>query len=168
MGFTIDFEKWFDDFEYEFQKDLPSSKQIGASKVKPWGKKPEHRPKKLNLLTKEQARQKGYIKIRFSKDRKKEDDSIVLAGTYTELRNQLLDAMRVVDTNVEIYGIPPTYYQESNKFLPQVLLYFLEDPEDVDPNFKAVDGQLSFRIMGETSQTINPEKANILANKIAT
>ncbi len=47
------------------------------------------------------------------------------------------------------------------------MLYFLEDPEDVDPNFKAVDGQLSFRVIGETSKTINPEKANILANKIA-
>ncbi len=94
LGFTIDFEKWFEDFEYEFQRNLPSTKQVAASKLKPWGNEIANRPKKLNLLTKEQAREQGYMKIRFWKDRTVESDSEVLAGTYLELRQQLLERMR--------------------------------------------------------------------------
>ncbi|MDJ0553514.1 MAG: hypothetical protein QNJ68_03560 [Microcoleaceae cyanobacterium MO_207.B10] len=168
LGYGIDFEKWFEDFEYEFQRNLPSTKQIAGSKLKPWGREVANRPKKLNLLTKKQAADLGYMKIRFWKDRSVENDSEVLAGTYLELREQLLERMRVVDANVEVYGIPTTTYQQIFKFAPQVLLYFLEDPEDIDPAFNAVDGRVSFRVMGETYKTIKPAKAQSLAEKIAT
>lgn len=97
IGYGIDFERWFEDFEYEFQKNLPSTKQPALSKLKPWGKDVKQRPKKLNLLTKKQAAELGYMKIRFWKDRSIEVDSEVLAGTYSELREQLLDKMREQD-----------------------------------------------------------------------
>ncbi|NET46200.1 hypothetical protein [Okeania sp. SIO2B3] len=167
LGFTIDFEEWFEDFEYEFQKNLPSTKKPATSKLKPWGKEVANRPKKLNLLTKEQARKQGYMVIRFWKDRTVENDSKVLAGTYIELRQQLLGIMQTQNVEVEVYGIPVTTYQERFRFLPQILLYFLEDSEDLDPNFGAVDGTISFRIMGETYKTITPQKATVYANKIA-
>ncbi|NET24697.1 hypothetical protein [Okeania sp. SIO1I7] len=77
LGFTINFEEWFEDFEYEFQKNLPSTKKPATSKLKPWGKEAANRPKKLNLLTKEQARKQGYMVIRFWKDRTVENDSKV-------------------------------------------------------------------------------------------
>lgn len=77
-----------------FQKNLSSTKRISDKKLKPWGEDVKNRPKKLNLFTKEKAREKGYMKIRFWKNRTKEDDSMVLAGTYTELRKELLEIMR--------------------------------------------------------------------------
>ena len=94
LGFTIDFEEWFKDFQGEFQANLPPSKKAGDSKFKPWGKEPKNGPKKLNLLTKEQARKKGYMVIRFWKDKSNEAKSEVLAGTYAELRQQLLERMK--------------------------------------------------------------------------
>ncbi|NER03702.1 MAG: hypothetical protein F6K17_14310 [Okeania sp. SIO3C4] len=94
LGFTIDFEKWFEDFEYEFQRHLPSTKKPATSKLKPWGKEIANRPKKLNLLTKEEARKRGYMVIRFWKDRTIEDDAQTLAGTYTSLIWQLPMIMR--------------------------------------------------------------------------
>ncbi len=121
LGFTIDFEKWFNDFEYEFQKDLPSSKRIGSSKLKPWGKEVKYRPKKLNLLTKEQAREKGYMIIRFWKDREVEDDSEVFAGTYSELRRRLIDEMRTQEVFADAAPQRETPIVSGH---PQVSLHF--------------------------------------------
>ncbi|NES67122.1 MAG: hypothetical protein F6K24_18655 [Okeania sp. SIO2D1] len=166
LGFTIDFEEWFEDFEYEFQKNLPSTKKPATSKLKPWGKEVANRPKKLNLLTKEQAREKGYMKIRFWKDRTVEKDSEVLAGTYTELRQQLLDRMKQQSVDVQVYGIPTTAYQQEVKFVPQVILFFVEDVEDVEPGWEPVYGRFSFRVNGETYNTINQARALQLATKI--
>lgn len=155
LGFTIDFEEWFEDFEYEFQKNLPSTKKPAASKLKPWGKEPANRPKKLNLLTKEQARERGYMVIRFWKDRTVEDDSEVLAGTYIELRQQLLEGMRVVEAaNNAMPHIPPD--RIARRTQPRVFLHFLEDIADVEPGYSPVAGEISFRLMDKTDDPESP------------
>ena len=85
LGYTIDFDEWFDDFEYEFQEGMTN---------KPWGQAIENRPKKIDLRDKEDYLQKGYHVIKFWKNRNNDKDSLILAGTYTELRQQLIDLMR--------------------------------------------------------------------------
>lgn len=168
LGYTIDFEEWFKDFEYEFYKALPPGKQPPESKLKPWGKDVKNRPKKLNLLDKKKVAEKGYQIIRFWPDREAEDSSFLLAGTYNELRVEMIDIMRVKKVDAEVYGIPVTSYQESVKFMPQIFLYFLEDPEDVEPEYNAVDGRITFRVKNETPESITEVNAKILAEKIKT
>ncbi len=146
LGYTIDFEKWFEAFEYEYLKTLPPSKQPPANKLKPWGKDPENRPKKLNLLTKDEAAKRGYMIIRFWKNRKQENNSIILAGTYTELRWKLEELMREKPGTVVEKGIFKTgTIKRVGK--PQIFLYFLEDLEDVEDGYHPVEGVISFRIM---------------------
>ena len=43
-------QKWFEDFEYEFQRNLPPGKGVAASKLQPWGKDVKHRPKMEFLM----------------------------------------------------------------------------------------------------------------------
>jgi hypothetical protein len=166
LGFAIDFEEWFKAFEYEFMKAFPASKQPSGSKLKPWGVEPENRPKKLNLLTKDEAAKRGYMIIRFWKDRKLENNSIILAGTYTELREQLLQQMRTITADVQVYGMPTIAYQETHRFVPQILLYFIEDLEDVEEGWSPVNGFVKTKVIGENSDTITEAKAKSLANKI--
>lgn len=166
LGFTIDFEEWFKDFQSEFQKSLSSGKQTAASKLKPWGKAPKNGPDKENLLSKEQARKLGYMIIKFWKDKEQKNEWVFLAGTYSELRHQLLDRMNQQSVDVQVYGIPTTAYQEEVKFVPQVILFFVEDIEDVEPGWQPVYGQLSFRVIGETPKTINKTRAFSLAMKV--
>jgi hypothetical protein len=146
LGFSIDFEEWFKAFEYEFMKALPPSKQPVGDKLKPWGKPVESRPKKLNLLTKDEAAQRGYMIIRFWKDRKQENNSILISGTYTELRWKLEDLMRDKPGAVVEEG---TFKTGTIKRVgkPQIFLYFLEDLEDVEEGYSQVKGIISFRVM---------------------
>lgn len=59
---------------------------------------------------------------------------------------------RMRDLYPEIYGMPNLNFHENLKFLPQVLLYFSEDKEDVDPDYAPIDAQITFRITGEVTQ----------------
>lgn len=68
----------------------------------------------------------------------------------------------------EIYGIPVQSFQESVKFKPQVTLHFSQDMVDVDREYGAVTGEISFRIVNETSETMTPANAQALANRINT
>lgn len=166
LGFTIDFEEWFKAFEYEFMRDLPSGARLPEGHEKPWGKDAENRPKKLNLLKKDEAAKRGYMIVRFWPDRKAESDSIILAGTYNELRYQMLRIMRPEAGESEVYGVPCTSFQESHKFVPQILLYFVEDLEDVEENFQPLDGRISFRLVGETSESLTETKAKTYADRV--
>lgn len=70
------------------------------------------------------------------------------------------------DFHPPIYGIPIDSYQQQVTFLPQIKLHFLENLRDVEPGFEAVEGEISFRLMHETPETMTPAKAQTLANKI--
>lgn len=67
---------------------------------------------------------------------------------------------------VPYYGIPVSSFQESRKFQPQIKLYFQEDLEDVEPGYPPVSGEIGFRLMGYTSDTLTPSAAETLANRV--
>ena len=67
-----------------------------------------------------------------------------------------------------VYGIPITAFQASRKFKPQVVLFFQEDHQDVEPGYSPVTGEISFRIMNEESSTITQTKLKTIAQKIKT
>ncbi|MGD1712305.1 hypothetical protein, partial [Dapis sp. BLCC M172] len=119
------------------------------------------------------AREKGYMIIRFWKDRTVENSSEILAGTYTELREQLLGRMRVVETvENNMPHISPDWVMRRSQ--PRVFMYFLEDMADVEPGYSPVQGKIGFRIMDKTDNPESPlpkiTKADLnqLAKKIKT
>ena len=59
-----------------------------------------------------------------------------------------------VQDRPEIYGMPVQEAQELFKFKPQVQLFFRQDPEAVPAGFRAIEGEISFRIMDKTSTNI--------------
>lgn len=67
-----------------------------------------------------------------------------------------------------VYGIPITGFQEARKFAPQIQLYFLEDPQDVDQGYAPVSGQITFRLMNQSSDTLTESELNSYALKIRT
>jgi len=67
-----------------------------------------------------------------------------------------------------IYGIPTSSYHDSIAFVPQVRLFFREDSDEVEDGYSPVTSEITFRLMGETPQTMTEGKANVLANKIKT
>lgn len=73
---------------------------------------------------------------------------------------------RVRELYPEIYGLPSMTLHETMRFLPQVLLYFSEDPEDTDEDFSPIDAQITFRLVGESPTSITQQMVNSIANKI--
>lgn len=64
------------------------------------------------------------------------------------------------------YGIPIEPYQETVTFRPQVHLFFKQDSSAIPTGKRAVQGQISFRLINENSATMTESKARILATKI--
>lgn len=69
---------------------------------------------------------------------------------------------------VPYYGVPVSSFQEARKFRPQIKLYFLEDLEDVEPGYAQVAGEITFRLMNHTSESITPTIAETFANRVRT
>lgn len=69
---------------------------------------------------------------------------------------------------VPVYGIPVPGYQESRVFQPQVELYFIEDPQDVEQGFAPVSGSIKFRVMNRDSANITEADVNQIALKVRT
>ena len=92
-------------------------------------------------------------------------DEIILKGKTKFLKpiitqllamNQLLEQK---DVGI-IYGQPSTEFQEENRaYKPEIQLQFVEDSDDVLPGYYPARGRISFRIMGETSNTISKAEA---------
>lgn len=69
----------------------------------------------------------------------------------------------------EIYGIPVDDYQRNTKYRPQIKLYFKQPRIEIDANqtgLKQGEGQITFRLVDETSETISRAKAERLARDI--
>lgn len=66
----------------------------------------------------------------------------------------------------DVYGIPIEPYQEVVNFRPQVHLYFRQDSSAVTPGKRPIVGQISFRLINETSETMTETKGRALALKI--
>ncbi len=65
-----------------------------------------------------------------------------------------------------VYGIPVTSYQEVRKFQPQIFLHFLEDSSDIEDGYSAVTGDISCRVMNQTSETLSNAELMSYANRI--
>ncbi len=64
------------------------------------------------------------------------------------------------------YGIPVASYDSEVVYHPQVTCFFLEDVQDVEPGYRPVEGQLSIRLMNETSTSLTMTELQQLANRI--
>lgn len=64
------------------------------------------------------------------------------------------------------YAVPITEYDSQVRYKPQITCFFQEDPIDVEPGYKPVTGEISVRVMGETSSTLTTNKLEALANKV--
>jgi hypothetical protein len=65
------------------------------------------------------------------------------------------------------FGTPIQDYQETFRYHPQIKLFFMEDTDDAEDPYKPLRSEITFRIMGETEETITEAKAKTLANKIS-
>lgn len=67
-----------------------------------------------------------------------------------------------------VYGVPTETFQSGFKFHPQVKLHFKEDWNEahLDQRLRPIRSEISFRLMTESSATMNEAKAISLANRI--
>jgi len=68
-----------------------------------------------------------------------------------------------------VYGIPVSEVQANWKFRPQVKLYFLEKYDEETHGKEKIpqlEGEITFRLMNETSETISRSNATALAREI--
>lgn len=66
-----------------------------------------------------------------------------------------------------VYGLPINSYQEESvSFRPQILLYFDQNQTDVEKEQHRVRGEITYRLVNETSQSITEADLKTRANKI--
>jgi hypothetical protein len=68
----------------------------------------------------------------------------------------------------QIYAVPFTDINDSVKYSPKIFLNFCQNYREVDADDSAVEGQMSFRLMGETAETLSQANVNTYAQKIKT
>jgi hypothetical protein len=91
-------------------------------------------------------------------------------STMTLMRMWLFEVTvgRLESVQRPVYGIPWYEVQSERTFKPQVKLYFLE-PYNInihDEGTPQTEGEITFRLMHETSETISRANAETLARKI--
>lgn len=67
-----------------------------------------------------------------------------------------------------VYGIPCSDFDQTRKYRPQITLYFQEDDDEVEGGYSPVRGEINFRLMSETSETISRAELVRLGQKIKT
>ena len=96
----------------------------------------------------------------------KDEDTAVM----TQLRMWLFEITvgRAQSLQTPVYGIPVQELQRDIKFKPQVRLYFREpyNKENHANNPTRVNGEITFRLANESSETISRAKAEKLARDI--
>lgn len=70
------------------------------------------------------------------------------------------------DLQTPVYGIPLPSYQEARKFRPQIQLYFQEDAQDIEEGYAPVTGEITFRLMNESSETLTESEVSAYANRV--
>jgi hypothetical protein len=70
------------------------------------------------------------------------------------------------DLQIPYYGIPTGFVQSQRKFRPQVCLYFSQDALEIQPGENPVTGEISWRLMDETSDTLSRSELEIIGNRI--
>lgn len=93
-----------------------------------------------------------------------DDDSAIMSLIRLDFFYIVL--RKAQDYHPAIYGMPTTSFQEVRKFLPQIQLYFLEDLEDVAEGYKRVSGEISFRLMNQTAETLSEAELRTYGTKV--
>lgn len=94
----------------------------------------------------------------------KDDDSAVMAFNRMMLFYIML--RHASDIHPALYTIPSDRYQQEVRFAPQITLYFREDIEDVEVGYSPIDSEISFRVIGEDSNSFTEADARQFAIKI--
>jgi len=96
----------------------------------------------------------------------KDDDTAVM----TLLRMWLFEVgcLHTQSLQRPVYGMPVQEFQSDRKFKPQIKLYFFEDynSETYAQGIAPTEGEITFRLMNESSETIGRSDAERLARKI--
>lgn len=65
-----------------------------------------------------------------------------------------------------IYGAPKIATDTLRRYKPQIFVYFLQDLEESDLDRSPYDGQISYRLMDYSSETITTAKLRSIGNRI--
>jgi hypothetical protein len=96
----------------------------------------------------------------------KDRDSILMVLSRFFLFYVLLRKAR--DFHPAIYALTNSGQQTETKFLPEVKLFFVQDPQSVTDGDDPVEAVVSYRLVNETGSTMNESKARAIANEIRT
>ncbi len=95
---------------------------------------------------------------------------LILPNDSQNLASMKMECFRYVvqqsHKKPNIFGLPVGRAQAQRKYKPQVFFFFLQDSDQADPDKSPFDGQISFRLMDETSETITMAKLNSMANRV--
>lgn len=86
----------------------------------------------------------------------------------TICRQQLFDMLVKQRFLSEASSARDLNYRVLRRTRPMIMLYFVEDAEDVEKGYDPVAGEISFRLMNETTTTFTEANAKTIANKIKT
>ncbi|MEG3436391.1 hypothetical protein V0288_04600 [Pannus brasiliensis CCIBt3594] len=64
------------------------------------------------------------------------------------------------------YAIPLDEIHATRRFVPQITFYWLEPEDEIEYGYRPIEGTFSFRLMGETSETITLAKLRTIATAI--
>ena len=76
---------------------------------------------------------------------------------------------KAADLQAPLYGIPTTELQVIRRFKPQIQLHFMQDADrNYERSKSPAKGQITFRLMNETSETITGAEVERLARAVKT
>jgi hypothetical protein len=98
---------------------------------------------------------------------------IILKGRTKLLKpaiTQLMATYHLLRENMDrgLYTMPVTTFQDSNTFTPQIKLVFYQFIDETKNNNPRVNGEITYRIVGETEETFTKSNARVRAQKIKT
>lgn len=165
LGFSIDFENWFEDFSYEFKEKVIDNKaEITGNNY--WGSSINNRPKFEWVSYDDQLWEKhNYHKIKFWQDRLDKDNYIYVTGSLTEIRSQLIDIMAASTGAAQNNKSPTEISTLSNR--PYITLYFSQRPYEVARGRKPTEMELTINIMGKKDTEISKNDLKTFATRIS-
>jgi hypothetical protein len=96
----------------------------------------------------------------------KEDDSLLLTVGRNQLFAQYTSFTR--DSHPIVTGDLLNELSEEVVYKPKITLFFKEDDDDVDPDYRPVPMEISWRLIDKTSTTITKAELTAIANQIKT
>ncbi len=101
------------------------------------------------------------------------DKRIILKGSSKLLRpaiTQTLAIYQLLQENMDrgLYTIPVTTFQDHYTFAPQIKLVFYQLIDETRNGSPRVQGEITYRVIGETEETFTEANARIRAQKIKT